>query len=469
MHHFCLTIAGSDPSSGAGIQADIRTFDRIGVYPFSVITALTYQTASEFFGFKSLSDELDSQLKALFDIYPIKYVKIGMIPDRKSIEILTKYINEYNLCVVLDPVSISSTGKRLSKVGIEKEMEKKLFPIVTVLTPNVLEAAFYTNTDLKQLNLSSSKNFEKLAQSLLEKLHPSDKPYTWEKAVIIKSAKSEKEKIYDILCLTEGRDKPLIFKSFEKPRTLFKGNIHGTGCVFSSAITAYLAKGCTLFQAIESAEHFFDEKFQKFIELPGEGKVLDLSMSEEHLRVIEQIKEIYSFLSDKQYLSKFIPEVRMNISGALHNATKKQQVAAIEGRITIIDGYPFALGDIKFGVSDHTARLILAAKKFDPSINFVMNLKYNPQWISKLKKKSSLQLVEIKREEQPKKIKNKEFSTMQWLINDVIKKNGKIPDIIWDKGSIGKEPIIRLFGKNSKDIINKLQIISLAININEKI
>ena len=71
---------------------------------------------------------------------------------------------------------------------------------------------------------------------------------------------------------------------------------------------------------------------------------------------------------------------------------------------------------------------------------------------------------------QPKKIKNKEFSTMQWLINDVIKKkNGKIPDIIWDKGSIGKEPIIRLFGKNSKDIINKLQIISLAININEKI
>jgi hydroxymethylpyrimidine/phosphomethylpyrimidine kinase len=159
----------------------------------------------------------------------------------------------------------------------------------------------------------------------------------------------------------------------------------------------------------------------------------------------------------------------MNISGALHNATKKQQVAAIEGRITIIDGYPFALGDIKFGVSDHTARLILAAKKFDPSINFVMNLKYNPQWISKLKKKSSLQLVEIKREEQPKKIKNKEFSTMQWLINDVIKKNGKIPDIIWDKGSIGKEPIIRLFGKNSKDIINKLQIISLAININEKI
>ena len=116
MRHFCLTIAGSDPSSGAGIQADLRTFDRIGVYPFSVITAITYQSASEFYGFHSLSDMLDSQFKVLFDHYPIKYVKIGMIPDEKSIEIIIKYINKYDLYAVLDPVSISSAGERLAKL-----------------------------------------------------------------------------------------------------------------------------------------------------------------------------------------------------------------------------------------------------------------------------------------------------------------------------------------------------------------
>lgn len=468
MHHFGLTIAGSDPSSGAGIQADIRTFDRIGVYPFSVITALTYQSANEFFGFKSLSDDLEKQLKALFETYPIKFVKIGMIPDTQTIDIVVKYIKQYNLYVILDPVSISSAGKRLSNLGVENEIKSRLFPVINVLTPNIHEAAFYTNTDLNKLKLSNIKKVENCAKSLLEKLFLSEDHQSQEKAVIIKSAKSEKERVYDILCLTENRKKPPIFKLFEKPKIIFKGNIHGTGCVFSSAITAYLAKGYTLIKAIESAEQFFDEKFQNYIELPVQGKVIDLSIPEERLRVIEQIKEIYSFLSNKKYLSQIIPEVRMNISGALSNATEKAQVAAIEGRITIIDGYPYASGDIKFSVSDHTARLILAAKKFDPSINFVMNLKYNHEWILLLQKKSNLQLVEIKREKQPIGIKKKEFSTMQWLIKDVISKNGKIPDIIWDKGSIGKEPIIRLFGKNSMDIINKLKIISSAINLNEK-
>ena len=82
---FCLTIAGSDPTSGAGIQADIRTFDRIGVHPFSVITALTYQSATNFYGFKSLSDDLEKQLDAILKTYPIKHVKIGMIPDIKAV------------------------------------------------------------------------------------------------------------------------------------------------------------------------------------------------------------------------------------------------------------------------------------------------------------------------------------------------------------------------------------------------
>ena len=81
MKPLCLTIAGADPTSGAGIQADIRTFDRCGVYPFSVITAITYQTATQFYGYKSLSDELDKQLDSILSVYPVKFVKIGMIPE----------------------------------------------------------------------------------------------------------------------------------------------------------------------------------------------------------------------------------------------------------------------------------------------------------------------------------------------------------------------------------------------------
>ncbi len=465
MQHFCLTIAGSDPSSGAGIQADIRTFDRIGVHPFSVITALTYQSASKFHGYKSLSNELDSQLEALFEDYPIKYVKIGMIPDKKSIEIITNYIKRYNLCAVLDPVSISSTGKRLSIRGIEEELESKLFPLVTVLTPNIHEAAFYTNIDMTDFKLNDINKIKECATLLLKKIYPTESIDSREKAVIIKSVMTEKSTICDILCISEDINSKPKFHIFKKPKIFLDKNVHGSGCVFSSAITAFLAKNFTLFEAINSAETFFDEKFQKYIELPQQGAVIDLTISNERLGVVEQVKEIYSFLSSNKELSQLIPEVRMNISGALSNATEKKDIAAIEGRITIIDDYPFASGEVKFGVSDHTARLILEAKKYDKSINFVMNLKYKEPWISLLLEKSNLQLEEIKREQQPKETKSKEESTMQWIIQKIMNQRVKFPDIIWDKGAIGKEPIIRLFGKNSKEIIEKLKMISDVLKL----
>ena len=154
----------------------------------------------------------------------------------------------------------------------------------------------------------------------------------------------------------------------------------------------------------------------------------------------------------------------MNISGSLPNAKTKEDVAGVEGRISIVNGFPKASGEIKFGVSDHTARLILSAKKFENSINFVMNLKYNPNWIITIQENTDLQLKEIIRKDQPEEIKKKEFSTMQWLIKKSIENFGKIPDIIWDIGSQGKEPMMRLFGKNSKEMIEKLEKIRRAIN-----
>jgi predicted fused transcriptional regulator/phosphomethylpyrimidine kinase len=158
-----------------------------------------------------------------------------------------------------------------------------------------------------------------------------------------------------------------------------------------------------------------------------------------------------------------IPEVRMNISGSLSSAKSKDEVAGIEGRISIINEFPEAMGEIKFGVSDHTARLILTAKEFDKTVNYVMNLKYKKEWVDKLVQSKKLSLQEIKRGKQPKSIAQKEYSTMQWLIQDSVKSSGKMADIIWDKGSIGKEPMMRLFGKDGKNMIEKLKIIKEAL------
>ncbi|MHA1932767.1 MAG: thiamine-phosphate synthase family protein [Promethearchaeota archaeon] len=189
----------------------------------------------------------------------------------------------------------------------------------------------------------------------------------------------------------------------------------------------------------------------------------DPLVSKEKLSVITQIKEIYDFIKVKKF-KLLIPEVRTNIAGALKNAKTKTEVAGIDGRITIVDGLPMAAGDIKFGVAEHTARLLLTAKEFDKSVNFVMNLKYTLELIEDIQKKTDLELKEINREKEPEENKQKEFSTMQWLIKETIDRNGKISDIIWDRGSIGKEPMIRLFGNSSADIIEKLQKIFELIN-----
>jgi predicted fused transcriptional regulator/phosphomethylpyrimidine kinase len=192
------------------------------------------------------------------------------------------------------------------------------------------------------------------------------------------------------------------------------------------------------------------------------NKLVEPIYSKEQLTVIDQISEIYNFIRIKKFC-KFIPEVRTNIAGALKDAKTKEDVGGIDGRITIVNGLPKAAGEIKFGVAEHTARLVLTAKEFDNSINFVINLKFTPELISNIRKNTDLQLEEIDREKQPKEIKKEEFSTMQWLIKESVDKIGRIPDIIWDKGSIGKEPMIRLFGKDATDLIEKLRKI---ININ---
>ncbi|MFX1321261.1 MAG: bifunctional hydroxymethylpyrimidine kinase/phosphomethylpyrimidine kinase [Promethearchaeota archaeon] len=467
MKPLCLTIAGADPTSGAGIQADIRTFDRCGVYPFSVITAITYQTATQFYGYKSLSDELDKQLDSIFSVYPIKYVKIGMIPDIKTIDIIANYVKKFNLTVIIDPVSVASAGERLSSEGLELEIERGLFPLATIITPNITEAAFYSNKDLNNITVENLDKIKDAAEILLNKLFLNGNSELKEKAVVIKGAGSTNKEIFDLACIGKKVNNQLTYEFllFRKVKIPHNGNVHGTGCIFSSAITAFLAKGNSIDKTIAMAEDFFDYTFQTFIKLPDKGIVIDLSLSDDKLIVINQIKEIYNYIAQFKEFSHLIPEVRMNISGSIPNPTKIEDVAGIEGRITIVDGFPKASGEIKFGGSDHTARLLFSAKRFDKSVNFVMNLKYTPTLIKLIQESTDLELKEIIRERQPDEIKLKEFSTMQWIIKESFEKNGKIPDIIWDKGTIGKEPMMRLFGKNSKDMIVKLQkIINLISN-----
>lgn len=456
---FCLTIAGADPSSGAGIQADIRTFEKFGVYPFSVITAVTYQTADSFSGYYPIPvDSLEEQLKILFEKYPIKYAKTGMIPTKKSVNIISKYLKEYQVNYIVDPVTISSGGVRLAEKDVESELKKNLFPSAQIITPNLKEAEIFSGIHIKTQKFD---NIELMKKASLEILSLMDNKYIKHrfKAVIIKGGNPEVNKIIDIAGVSdfEAEGKMPQFLEFFKEQKFLEQNVHGTGCIFSAALTASLALDKDLKLAIQNTERFFDEFFENIMQIGDEGKVLTLDYSPEKKAVINQVKKIYNFIASSRKFSKLIPEVRTNISVSMPNAQSKIDIAAIEGRISVINGYPKAIGKIKFGVSDHTARLILAAKEFDNSNNIVMNMKYIPDLIKKIEKDSFFNIVGIERSKQPQAIKEKEKSTMQWVIKRVFEQYGIIPDIIWDKGAIGKEPIMRVFAKTADEMIMKIE------------
>jgi hydroxymethylpyrimidine/phosphomethylpyrimidine kinase len=151
--------------------------------------------------------------------------------------------------------------------------------------------------------------------------------------------------------------------------------------------------------------------------------------------------------------------VRTNIAVSLPNATKLDEIAGVDGRITIVGGMPKCAGPIMFGATNHTGRLILTAKQFDPTISAVINIRYSEELIDKLSLNTSLSLAEIDRMDQSLKTSQKEDSSMNWIIKKIYEEHQKIPDIIWDIGEVGKEPMIRLFAKRPDELLDKIKII----------
>jgi hydroxymethylpyrimidine/phosphomethylpyrimidine kinase len=221
-----LTIAGSATGGGAGIQADLRTFSSFGVFGTSVITAITAQNHSEIMGIEAVSSEiLNLQLKAVFSKLAVKTVKIGMIPNLESAEIIIDTLKNTSRAieVIIDPVMISSSGKSLMIDGTLKYIKKNLFPIADWLTPNIQEAETILNRKLPD------------KQSII-------------------NASIELSEIYDCISIVKGGDSPsesaddfLTVKkatynlSSDRIKTPLFGTSsfsHGTGCTFSSAIAA---------------------------------------------------------------------------------------------------------------------------------------------------------------------------------------------------------------------------------------
>ena len=231
-----LTIAGSDSSGGAGIQADIKTMMANGVYAMSAITALTAQNT---LGVKSIFDVtpqfLSDQLDAVFtDIFP-DAVKIGMISSPLLAEVVAENLTLYKAKnIVLDPVMIATSGATLTKTEAVRVMTQKLLPLATVITPNIPEAEV-----LSKMEIKNEGDMKKAAEAIYSLCGCS---------VLLKGGHSINDA--NDLLYENGKFRWFSGKRIDNPNT------HGTGCTFSSAIASNLAKGMTLPYAITSAKEY---------------------------------------------------------------------------------------------------------------------------------------------------------------------------------------------------------------------
>ena len=245
-----LTIAGSDSSGGAGIQADLKTMQANGVYGMSAITALTAQNTTGVTGIMEVSPEfLEKQLDAVFtDIFP-DAVKIGMVSSPELIEMIAKKLLQYGAKnVVLDTVMVATSGSRLSSDTAVEAMKKRLFPLATVITPNIPEAEVLCGK-----RIGSEEEMLSAARSISE---------TYDVAVLLKGG--HQVNTANDLLVASGGERWFIGERIDNPNT------HGTGCTLSSAIASGLALGYDLECAVERAKAYISGALKAMLDL-GKG------------------------------------------------------------------------------------------------------------------------------------------------------------------------------------------------------
>ena len=434
-----LSIAGSDPSGGAGIQADLKSFSFLRLHGVTAVTCITSQNTMQVKNIHRLPVEIiESQIDVLFEDFTIDAVKTGMLFDEETIRLVSKKIVEYNMNPVVDPVMVATSGDALSQNTFTASFKKYLMPKTFLLTANIPEASSLTGVKIKTID-DVKKSCKKLYDS-------------GPKYVLVKGGHLDTTDAVDVFY--DGK----LFHEFSLIRIPNK-KAHGSGCSLSAVITGLLALGETPVYAVRKAKHIIWSMINDGY-TPGKGsdvlnhsceKTLPLKLSDDHIvtwvELKDAVEKLTSFLPPS-----FVPEVGMNFAYALKNAKTFEEICAVDGRILKTKEKVKLCGGISFGVSRHVASIVLATMSFDKNIRSVVNIRYSKNNLD-LCKQAGFRIGFFDRKNEPKAMK----STMEWGTKQTIKDLGFVPDIIYDLGGVGKEPMIRILGKSPKDVLLKTQ------------
>ena len=426
-----LSIGGSDPSSGAGIQSDVKVFSEFNVHGLTVITAITGQNTSRFGMVEPVSKKiLKNQLESILEDFKIDGIKIGMVYNSEIIKTLNQQqLQKLKIPIVVDPLIKSTTGGALLKKSAISDFQKYIIPLATVITPNRFEAEVLSKT-----RINSKNSIEKIAK-IIQKMGA--------KNVVITGIEGKNNKITDFVLEKNTK----YFVSGDKIAI----TNHGSGCNYSAAMIFAITKNKTVHQSVKFSKEFTYNSIKNSRKI---GKGVAVTNIQNYDRInLELSQAINKFVKIKN-IYKNIPECQTNFVFSKENPRSTKDILGISGRIVKAGKKLVVAGNLTYGGSKHVAAALLVVNKKFPEINSAINLRYQDSTISKIKK-LKLSVSSYERTQEPKNVKKK-GSTITWGIKSAIKKLNAPPDVIFHKGDFGKEPMIIFFGDTPKNVLKKI-------------
>lgn len=438
-----LSIAGSDSGAGAGIQADLKMFSALGVYGCTAITAITAQNTKHVVKIFEISPSIvEQQIRSVMTDMRPNAIKLGMVYSTPIIEAVYRSVKKKSkkVPIVLDPILAAGTGAKLLRTEAYKSFVSKLIPLSTLITPNRSEAEKLADTLIKSENdaIEAAKKIRKLGAE----------------NVLIKGGHFVSAEVTDLLLDTQGN-----ITKFTNPRLEIK-EIHGSGCNFSSAVAAYLAKDIVLSEACSMANEYVHAAIRNSLKigkgLPIANPFSSIYREANRYRILVELQQAVEHLCTLDRFYTLIPETQTNFAYALSNAVHVSDIAAVRGRIIKVENTAAPASYVKFDASSHVASALLAYMSVNPDFRCAINIRFDRRVVDVCK--SLFSISSYDRAQEPKKIKRREGSSIAWGILAALSKN-RFAEVIYHKGDIGKEPMITLFGRNPAEVVNKINSI----------
>ena len=421
-----LSIGGSDPSSGAGIQSDIKTFENHGVYGLTVITAITSQNTQKISKILPISaDIIKSQIESVLNDFKIDAIKIGMLYDTSIIKAVYSMIKKQKCPIIVDPIIESTTKTILLKKTAIKDYKKMIIPLATIITPNKQEAKI----------LAGTSSIEKAAKKIQQ---------LGAKNVIVTGYNESKNIIEDFILEPK--------KNYILKGKKIKIVNHGSGCNYSASIASSLALKRTIHDASQYAKEYV---FQSIKNSKKIGKGISIT-HKNNSKIQEELSNSIIDFQNVKNGSKLIPECQTNFVFSKIKPKKIKNVLGVSGRLVKAGNEIIQAGELKYGGSQHVATAVIEVSKKFPKVRSAINIKYEPKLIVKAKKKG-MNVISYDRKKESKNSKQKENSSISWGISSCLRST--TPDMIYHKGDIGKEPMIIIFGETPSEVIKKILLI----------